>query len=103
VRFTLNGRVLKTTAFTRAARRAVYGRRIDAICATSFKARPRKVIKTRRWPRGQHSVRFRFRRDVSRRAKWCLLEDGGADVAGVDFVEPPPPDQAAAFSSSPAR
>lgn len=29
---------------------------------------------------------FRFRRDISRRAKWCLLERvGGGDIAVVDF------------------
>jgi hypothetical protein len=87
--FTLSGRVLKTTALTRAARRAVYGKEIDAICATAFTGRPPKVITTRRWPRGKPTVRFRFRRDVSDRAKWCLLEDGALDVAAVDFEKPP--------------
>jgi hypothetical protein len=67
VRFKLDGRVLTADAFTKAARRAVFGKRIDAICVTAFT----------------------FRRDISAHVKWCLLEDGGRDVAAVDFAPPP--------------
>jgi hypothetical protein len=90
MRFKLDGRVLTTTALTKAARRAVFGRRIDAICSTAFyPGRGRKVRAVRDWPEGRRRLAFTFKRDVSADVKWCLLEDGGEDVAGVDFAPPP--------------
>lgn len=71
------------------ARRELWGARIRAVCATTFdtrKARHHSVTRTRRWRSGRIKLSFRFGRDISRRAKWCLLErtDGG-DVAAVQF------------------
>jgi hypothetical protein len=90
VRFTLDGRVLTVKALTAAARGMVFGRRIDAICATAWRRdRGRKVRDVLDWPEGQDRVSFTFKRDISANVKWCLIEDGGADVAGVDFARPP--------------
>jgi hypothetical protein len=90
VRFKLDGRVLTADAFTKAARRAVFGKRIDAICVTAFRTdRGRRVRTVRIWPEGRRRIAFTFRRDISAHVKWCLLEDGGRDVAAVDFAPPP--------------
>jgi hypothetical protein len=70
-------------------RRDVWGKRIDAICSPVIdprKVRRSAVRETRLWPRGQLELSYRFSRDISDRVKWCLLEDGGLDVAGVMFV-----------------
>jgi hypothetical protein len=90
MRFKLDGRVLTAKTLTKAARRSVFGQRIDAICATAFRPdRGRKVRAVRDWPERTRRVAFTFKRDVSEDVKWCLLEDGGEDVAGVDFAPPP--------------
>jgi hypothetical protein len=90
VRFKLDGKMLTVRPLTKASRRAVYGRRIDAICSTAFRpAHGRKVRAVRDWPEGRRRLSFAFKRDVSARVKWCLIEDGGEDVAGVDFAPPP--------------
>jgi hypothetical protein len=86
VRFTLNGRLLTVRLLRRAprrTRRAVYGKRIRAVCGTNFNfTRGVKVRRTRFWPRGQRRLRYRFRRNISRRARWCLIEHpAGGDVA----------------------
>jgi len=86
VRFTLDGRVLAVRLLRRApraTRQAVYGKRIRAVCGTNFNFREGvKVRRTRVWPRGQRRLRYRFRRNISLRAKWCLIEHpSGGDVA----------------------
>jgi hypothetical protein len=43
------------------------------------------VKRTRVWPQGRRRLRFGFRRNISRRAKWCLVERRGNDVAAVSF------------------
>jgi hypothetical protein len=94
VRFELAGSVLTVRLVPQSnrsppdVRKEVWGTRIDAICSPTF--RPRKsrrpaVRAVRLWPRGQEELTYTFRRDISDRVKWCLLEDGGVDVAGVDF------------------
>jgi hypothetical protein len=89
IRFTLDGRLLTVRVLPRAPRRVrrqLYGNRIQATCGTSFAfASGVKVHRTRRWPRGRRRMRFRFRRDISRRAKWCLVERRGRDVAFATF------------------
>lgn len=90
IRFTLDSRVLSARLLPRApkrVRRKVYGKRIRAVCGTSFVfTRSVKVRYARVWPRRRTSVRFRFRRNISRRARWCLLEHpAGGDVAFVSF------------------
>lgn len=86
VRFTLDGRLLTVRLLSNAprrTRRAVYGRRIRAVCGTDFNfSQAVKVRRTRLWPRGRRRLRYRFRRNISRRAKWCLIEHpAGGDVA----------------------
>jgi len=78
VRFTLDGRVLTVRVLSRApryVRRLTFGRRVRASCGTRFPfTRGVTVRRTRAWPRGRRRLRFRFDRDISRRARWCHLE-----------------------------
>jgi hypothetical protein len=90
IRFTLENRRLTTRVLAdapRRIRRELYGQRIRAVCGTNFVfTRGVKVRDARTWPRGRRTVRFRFERNISRRAKWCLLEHPrGGDVAFVSF------------------
>jgi hypothetical protein len=90
VRFTLDGRVLTARVLPRApvrVRRQLFGDRIRAVCGTNFAfTRGVKVRHTRLWPRGRTRMRYRFRRNISRRDKWCLLEHRrGGDVAFASF------------------
>ena len=91
VRFTLDGRLLTVRVLPRAPRRVrreLFDTRIRAVCGTRFPFTARgKVTRTRLWPAGRHRLRYRFRRDISRRAKWCLVEHPrGGDVAVVIFT-----------------
>jgi hypothetical protein len=94
VRFSLTGSLLTVRLVPQPnrtppdARRQLWGKRIDAICSPTFSPRRahRVVRAVRLWPRGQMELTYRFERDISHRAKWCLLEDDGLDVAGVDFA-----------------
>jgi hypothetical protein len=86
IRFTLDDRILTVRVLPRATRRVrrqLYGNRIRAVCGTSFNFdQAVKVRRTRLWPRGRNRFRFRMRRNISRRAKWCLLEyPRGRDIA----------------------
>jgi hypothetical protein len=90
IRFTLDGRVLTARVLPRASRRVrreLYGKRVRAVCGTSFAfSEGVKVRRTRVWPRGRNRLRYGFRRNISRRAKWCLLEHPrGGDIAFVTF------------------
>lgn len=90
VRFTLDGRVLTARVLPRAPRRVrrkLYGKRIRAVCGTNFVfSEGVKVRRTRLWARGRSRLRYGFPRNISRRAKWCLLEHPrGGDVAFVSF------------------
>jgi hypothetical protein len=94
VRFDLEGKRLTVTLVPQPdsrppdVRAEVWGRRIDAICSPVFaprKVRRAAVRDVRLWPDGQLELEFHFGRDVSDEVKWCLLEDGGTDVAGVTF------------------
>ena len=91
VRFTLDGRLLTVRVLPRArrgVRRELFGKRIRAVCGTRFPfTAGGKVRRTRLWPASRRRVRYRFRRDISRRAKWCLVEHPrGGDVAVVIFT-----------------
>jgi hypothetical protein len=90
VRFTLDNRVLTVRVLRgapRRVRRHLYGHRIQATCGTAFPfTRGVRVRRARVWPSGRRRVRFRFGRNISRRAKWCLLERSGTDVAFVTFT-----------------
>jgi hypothetical protein len=90
VRFTLDDRVLTVRLLRdapRRVRRQLYGHRIRAVCGTSFAfTQGVQVRRTRLWPQGRRRLRFGFRRNISRRAKWCLVERrNGDDVAVVSF------------------
>jgi hypothetical protein len=93
VRFELDGRILTVRILPGPdgrppeVTRRVWGKRIDAICSPVFHPRsPSTIVRQiRRWPRGELELRYRFGRDISGRVKWCVLEDGGVDVAAVGF------------------
>jgi hypothetical protein len=98
MRLTLDGRVL-TAEIVRTPRihrdptseERLHGKQIDAICSASSRPLLREVvIRTRRWPVGARRMSFVFGRDISRRAKWCLIEHRAADIAFVSFVEREP-------------
>ena len=91
IRFTLDDRILTVRVLPRASRRVrrqLYGRRIRAVCGTSFAFNSGVQVKrTRLWPSGRSRLRYRLRRNISPRAKWCLLEHPrGGDVAYVSFT-----------------
>jgi hypothetical protein len=76
------------------ARGELWGERIRGACSARYVSRrPRRhaVYTARHWPHGAHQVAFYFDRDISRGAKWCLVEnaDGGGDVSVVEFQPPP--------------
>ncbi len=91
IRFTLDNRVLTVRLLPRApagVRREVRGERIEAACGTSlaFTIRGVTVRRTRLWPEGRSRLRYRFSRNISRRARWCALEHpAGGDIAYVNL------------------
>ncbi len=96
IRLTLDGHVLTAKIANAQAgdldlEKQLYGNRIDAVCVSSF-FHPKRdyVIRRRLWPVGARMVSFRFGRDVSRRARYCLIEHDAADIAAVSFVVPEP-------------
>jgi hypothetical protein len=96
VRLTLDGAALTaeivvTPHFHRSptTEEQLYGQRVAGACGTSFRPLRRTFVFERRvWPAGVRRLTFGFGRDISRRARWCVLEgaDGG-DVAFVSFVD----------------
>ena len=87
IRFTLEGRVLTVefrSGAPRRVRRQVLGKRVRATCQRY--APVVKMTDDRRWRRGKRRVRFRFARDISASARWCLLERRGDDVAFVNLA-----------------
>jgi len=96
MRLTLDGHVLTAKiANSRGGdldlQEQLYGKRIDAVCSLRFFPKRRHlVLRTRRWPVGAQRVSFEFGRDISRGAKWCLIEHRAADVASVSFIHPEP-------------
>jgi len=90
VRFTLDKRLLTVRVLSRAPRRVrrrLYGERVRAVCGTRFPFTQGVTVRRARfWPAGRRRMRYRFSRNISRRAKWCLLEHArGADAAFVTF------------------
>ncbi len=90
--FGLTGRVLTISLppdiIPGQTRNKVSGARVRATCGQGFtggQGDPRQE-RTRRWPVGSDRVDFRFRRDISRIARWCRLEDPAlGHVAFVKF------------------
>jgi hypothetical protein len=80
VRFSLDGGVLTARLPPWApskTRQRVRGERIRATCGDAFASppgNPRRQARTRVWPARRARVRYRFRRDMSRIARWCRLE-----------------------------
>lgn len=54
-----------------------------AVCGVSADDPSAVASAVRRWPRGRRVLRFHLNRDVSKRARWCLIESrrDGADYA----------------------
>jgi hypothetical protein len=92
VSFRLDGRVLTVGIVPQPdssppdARRKLFGRHMRAACGVSLTRPAGAVHRTRRWPEGRLHLTYRFPRDLSGSARFCLLEgrDGG-DVAVVRF------------------
>jgi hypothetical protein len=88
--FGLEGRALTVSVHPQAPRKTLNrlsGARIRATCGQGFtggQGDPRQES-TRRWPSGTDRLRFRFRRDISRIARWCRLEN--PVVGHVAFVK----------------
>jgi hypothetical protein len=95
VGFSLEGRVLTVRLLENApskTRQRVSGERIRATCGKGFTQGPGPgpgadpiQTRTRLWPAGSVRVRFPFRGDISRIARWCRLED--PVVGHVAFVK----------------
>jgi hypothetical protein len=102
VRFRLAGRQLTVSLFPWApneTHNAVAGARLRATCGVAFaqvgpEGDPRNAReeRTRLWPAGRDTLRFRFARDISKDARWCRVEDPA--VGHVAFVR---------FGSAPVR
>lgn len=106
VRLTLDGRHLTATvhsppgagSFSFESGEEMWQRseRLRAVCGTTFRPlrrsqRDRYVMSSGTWPRAASHASFVFRRDISARVRWCLLDgrDGG-DVAFVSFLRGEP-------------
>jgi hypothetical protein len=98
VGFALDGRVLTVRLLASASRKTrlrVDGKRIRATCGRGFADAPGpgpgpepRQTRTRLWPAGSTRVRFGFRDDISRIARWCRLEHPAeGHVAFVKFRE----------------
>jgi hypothetical protein len=65
------------------------GHDVRVACGASFRDYSRRAIATdvARWPAEGRSVTFTLSRDISRSAKWCVIEqrDDSGDVASVSF------------------
>jgi hypothetical protein len=91
VRLTLDGRLLTATLVKPRSSDELFGKRIDAVCGSSFlHLRRTRVVRRQRWPVGAREMSFRFGRDISRSAKWCLIEHHAGDIAFVSFIKREP-------------
>jgi hypothetical protein len=100
IRFTLRGKVLTVTIVDRenfiqdpSPQEELYGKRVEVGCGASFR-KPREGFAWKRvkWPVGARSVTVHLGRDISRSAKWCLVEEGrgGGDIGFVSFFDAEP-------------
>jgi hypothetical protein len=90
MRLTLDGRILTAEIVHRnqTTEEQLYGKRIDGICSAGFQlSRHQFVIRRQLWPAGARRVSFVFKRDISRRVKWCLIEYDAGDIAFVSLIE----------------
>jgi hypothetical protein len=115
VRFRLEGRELTVSLISYApfeTRQRVSSARIRATCGVAFAQvgpegdpRNERVERTRFWPAGRRSLRFRFSRDISSIARWCRVEDPVVGhVAFIRFATAPDgplsPEQRIEFSAN---
>lgn len=103
LRFTLKGSELTLTIVDRpnvfkspTIQSDLFGKRVWAGCGRSFRTVNRNTFvgSVVEWPRGAGSTSVRLDRDISRRAKWCLVESrgkfAGGDIAFVSFHKAEP-------------
>ena len=102
-RFVLDGRELAVTVVDLPryeqhppTLKLLAGKEVRAACGTSFRRYALKTVaySLGHWSAGDRSMRFTLSRDVSRAARWCLIEqwdDHGGDVAFVSFRKAEPP------------
>jgi hypothetical protein len=89
VRLTLDGRSLTATLANPPRSIEMWGRRVRAGCATDVfqPLRSRSTTGRAVWPVGATSLTVMLGRDLSRRARFCVLEAPyGGDIAVVRFV-----------------
>jgi hypothetical protein len=99
VRFSLDGKRLSLTIVdlpryeqSPPISSELLGKRVLVGCGSRFRSAPRKsyVARRVRWPADSRTVSVDFRRDISSRARWCLIEATGrwkgGDIASVSFV-----------------
>jgi hypothetical protein len=100
VRLRLDGRELTASLLASApfeTRQRVSSALVRATCGVAFAqvgpegdARNARVERTRLWPAGRDTMRFRFSMDISGIARWCRVEDPAvATVAFVRFATAP--------------
>lgn len=94
VAFRLSGRLLTAALWSDGrhfsdTRSYLQGHTVRAVCGTSFDYdNAVMATATRRWPRTARRLTFRLSRDITRRARWCLLEErGGRDLAFAKFAK----------------
>lgn len=103
LRFTLSGSVLTLAIVDRpnfiqspTIQSELLGKRIWVGCSTSFRSVKRHTVASARvgWPQGAESISVHLDRDISRRARWCLVEGVGrlafGDIAYASFYEAEP-------------
>lgn len=100
IRFTLSGKALTVAIVDRknfiqdpSPQEELYGKRVEMGCGTSFRRSRRGLVGKRvDWSVGARSVTVRLGRDISRSAKWCLVEEGrgGGDIGFVSFFDAEP-------------
>ncbi|MEX1141808.1 MAG: hypothetical protein WD399_01625 [Thermoleophilaceae bacterium] len=100
VRFLLEGKRLTVSILDRRNHQVeppvieqVSGKRVRVACGTRFQYSQGVIVKTRRrWPKGETAAQFRFGRNVSHRARWCVIEAGESarDVAAISFIRREP-------------
>jgi hypothetical protein len=95
VRFVLDGKTLTTTVVdlprymqSPPTLSELAGKRVRIACGTSFRHLRRSTVLVRQvlWPRGARSVTVDFRRDLSHRVRWCVIDSEDTDdVATISF------------------
>jgi hypothetical protein len=90
LRFSLDGKrlTLELTGKQQAAKR-LRGRRIRVSCATAAAVKPNSKLVARGsgvWGRTARTRSFTLSRDVSAKAKWCLVQTSDSIISYVDLA-----------------